>query len=227
MLPVADISPPHTSPVALETRLSSFTEGKTLSPMEAWSRSLLSQYSSKTTQPVPMHSSYVLLVDGQPVILVLKDESHPDTSQDTSTSQPVPIGDRLDLIKAQLDLSITQMAELFGVTRKSIYDWYEGKGQRSSTSNKMEVLIDALKKTTNEVDLRRLKFVWNIAVSGKSFREVFGDDQLHDTTLQNALEKKLNELSPRMVATAISTRKTTVQIGEAHLAEFDRRADFG
>lgn len=196
------------------------------SMLEDWGKGVSFTLSSiKGTQPsVP--NRFVLLVDDQPVTFTLTSDRHTSTLKDVATVQSVALAQRLDSIKDRLALSVTQMSELFGVTRKSIYDWYEGKGQRSATALRMEILIDALSSPPPEVDLRRLKAVWNIAVSGESFRDVFGNDKLDTAALLAALIEKLHELSPRMVATTAPLRQTAPQIGEAHLAEFDRRADF-
>lgn len=125
--------------------------------------------------------------------------------------------ERLNEIKDRLALSITQMAELFGVTRKSVYDWYDGAEPRFAVLNCMETLIDVLNSML-EIDLQRLKIVWNIPVSGQSFRSVFNDDKLES----NSLKEKINKLSPRLVKKVSAVPKTTIQLGEAHLAEFDR-----
>lgn len=144
----------------------------------------------------------------------------------TTAAQSILFIDQLNKIKARFALSITQMAELFGVTRKSVYDWYEGTEPRNSITERMEVLIDVLDTLSPETNLHRLKIVWNIPVSGESFISVFNDSNIKTTTFRKVLEKKLLELSPRMTTKKTLLREPTVQLGEAHLAEFDRRADF-
>ena len=144
-------------------------------------------------------------------------------------TQPAALTDRLNEIKGRLDLTITQMAELFGVTRKSVYDWYEGVEPRQIKTSRMETLIDVLIKASKdsiELDLKRLKIVWNIPIDGLSFREVFNDDKLDSTSLKSALFATLHELSPRMVKSTSSVHKTFAQIGSSHLIDIDRSADF-
>lgn len=196
--------------------------------LAGWGKSTSSSLSFiKTTQLSKIDRGYMLLVDGKPVFVVLNDDPQSETSQKTFNGQPVALAERLDLIKDRLALSITQLAELFGVTRKTVYDWYEGTEPRRTAVNRMEILIEVLNKASPEVDLTRLKAMWNVPVSGTSFRAVLGDDNLDADTLQKTLLEKLNELSTRMVATINPMRKTTSQFGEAQLAEFERRTDHG
>lgn len=177
-----------------------------------------------TTQLFITNRGYELLVNEQRVQVELCKDQITETLQKTSNIQLVA-AERLDLIKDRLALSITQLAELFGVTRKTVYDWYEGTEPRRNTVNRMEILIDVLNRASPGVDLARLKAVWNVPVSGTSFRSVIGDDNLDAGTLQKALLEKLNELSTRMVATTTPMRKTTSQFGEAQLAEFERQTE--
>ena len=178
-----------------------------------------------TTELSKTRNGYKLFVNDQHVQVELCKDQLTETSQKTSNLQIVAVAERLDLIKDRLALSITQLAELFGVTRKTVYDWYEGTEPRRNAVSRMEILIDVLNKASPEVDLTRLKAVWNVPVSGTSFRTVLGNDNLDAGTLQKVLFGKLNELSTRMVATTTPMRKTTSQFGEAQLAEFERRTD--
>jgi len=194
--------------------------------LSGWGKTILSSLNiTNTTQLLKTTHGYALLVDEQRVQVELSDDQPTETSQKASNIQLVAVAERLDLIKDHLALSITQLAELFGVTRKTVYDWYEGTEPRRNAVNRMEMLIEVLNRASPKVDLARLKAVWNIPVSGTSFRAVLGDDNLDADTLQKALLEKLNELSTRMVATTSPMRKTTSQFGEAQLAEFERRTD--
>lgn len=196
--------------------------------LSGWGKTILSSLNiANTTQLLKTNRGYELLVNEQRVQVQLCDDQPTETSQKASNIQLVAVAERLDLIKDHLALSITQLAELFGVTRKTVYDWYEGTEPRPKAVNRMEILIEVLNKASPEVDLARLKAVWNVPVSGTSFRAVLGDDNLNADTLQKALLEKLNELSTRMVATTSPMRKTASQFGEAQLAEFERRTDHG
>ena len=172
----------------------------------------------------------VMLVDGQRQQVVERKPSRLEAVSGEEILSSAMMAERLDKIKNQLALSITQMAELFSVTRKSVYDWYDGAEPRSDKLSRMEILNDVIAVTPATVDMRRLKSVWNVCVEGKSFLAVFSDDSLENTALEIALTKKLHELFPRMVTTtSLMARnpRSNVEIGSAHLAEFDRQADIG
>lgn len=179
-----------------------------------------------TTQLFKTNRGYDLLVNEQRVRVELNKGQYTEEAVQAPSLQLIIISERLDLIKDRLALSITQLAELFGVTRKTVYDWYEGTEPRRNAINRIETLIEALNRYS-ELDLTRLKSMWSIPVSGKSFRAVLNDENLDAETLQNTLAKKLDELSTRMVATTSTMQKTTSQLGDAQLAEFDRRTEHG
>jgi hypothetical protein len=188
-----------------------------------------SKNENATKPPGQKKTCVLVLVDGMPLIIAPAAEtaSHTKLTQENSNIPPVTFAESLDLIKDRLALSITQMSELFGVTRKAVYDWYEGAEPRAAMINRIETLIDIINTARPDIDLQRLKAVWNIPVSGRSFIMVFGDDSISIDTLRTTLVEKLDDLSPRMVKKTNSTQKTTSQFGESRLAEFDRRADFG
>lgn len=184
-----------------------------------------------TTQPSLKEPSFAIYSGGvlRKIVMValksVKQIEEPINTADMATTQTV-FPDHLNLIKDRFALSVTQIAELFGVTRKSVYDWYEGSEPRNNTAERMEVLINALRSTIPaETDLKRLKMVWNIPISGQSFISVFNGSILDIASFQKVLEKKILELSSHMIKKSNSTHETAVQLGKAHLAEFDRHAD--
>lgn len=172
-----------------------------------------------------------ILVNDNPLQFKIEqknEELHEKTAIETDiTKTTISHADRLDEIKSRLGLSITQLAELFGVTRKSIYDWYDGSVKpNTSNINKIEAVIeslDSLAVRNGAVDLQRLKVVWHIPINGQSFCSILNDDKLEIEKLVT----KLHELSPRMEKKASTLKKTTIQLGDAHLAEFSRETDFG
>jgi DNA-binding transcriptional regulator YiaG len=177
------------------------------------------------SSPFKQKPRLIIYIDDQP-LSITKNALPIEQPKDKIAAQTNISIDRLNLIRECFALSITQMAELFGVTRKSIYDWYEGVEPRPAMRSRMEILVDALGAVPAAVDLQRLKVVWNIPVSGQSFCAVFNNDNLDNDSLLTELKTKLHELSSRMVKKTNLPRKATTQLGEAHLAEFDRRADF-
>lgn len=179
------------------------------------------------TSPWEGNKYYTIYINENPVKIELPplDNQESELTKTISQENSITFVDRLGPIKEQLALSVTQLAELFGVTRKSIYDWYDGKEPRSSTEKRLEILTEALRTIPDNADLKRLKVVWNIPLSGKSFREVY-NNTLDDETLLNELQKKLAELSPKLIKKNKSRRKSTTTTGENHFIETDRHADF-
>lgn len=146
--------------------------------LAGWGKTILSSLKiDHTTQLLKTDSGYDLLVNEQRVRVELNKGQYTEEAVQASSLQPIIISERLDLIKDRLALSITQLAELFGVTRKTVYDWYEGTEPRRNTINRVETLIEALNRYS-ELDLTRLKTMWSIPVSGKSFRAVLNDENL-------------------------------------------------
>lgn len=170
---------------------------------------------------------YAILLDDDQLSIEISNEERttsPDKSIHDTSGEAVTFIDRLNPIREQLALSITQLAELLGVTRKSIYDWYEGSEPRSNTVTRMEILGEALQSVSNDVDLTRLKVVWNIPIAGDSFREVYNNADLND--LLEELTSKLHELKPNMIKKTTPIKKQMAQAGKALLAELDKHADF-
>lgn len=165
----------------------------------------------------------VWLVDG----MLIRNLSREVSDRDVSRVHSASVSERLDQIKDSLALSVTQMAELFGVTRKTIYDWYEGAEPRSTTMSRIEVLADVLREASAQIDIKRLKTVWSVPISGRSFHSIFNDDSMNLAVFRKALVAKLDELNTRMVAQTVAVHRSTAKIGSAHLAEFERGIDIG
>lgn len=187
---------------------------------------LLSLLRNQEATTPKQQRSLLILVDGSPLLISTKQDVEININDWAKTTQSLGHIERLDLIKDRLSLTITQMAELLGVTRKTVYDWYDGSEPRPTMLNRLEILIDAINSAPVDVDLRRLKTLWNIPISGKSFRAAFNDDNIDINTLRTALIEKLNELSTRMVEKSYSPYKSSAQYAESQVAEFDRRGDF-
>ncbi|MGE8100334.1 helix-turn-helix domain-containing protein [Pseudomonas fluorescens] len=129
--------------------------------------------------------------------------------------------DQLEAVQEKMKLSITQVAELFGVTRKTVYDWYEGKTTpRSAASNRLEILSEITNSKPKNFDIGRLKTVWNVPISGKSFLSVIQDENLNPVELREEASKKLAELGPRLAPTAANG--TAIYLGDAHTSDVDR-----
>ncbi len=178
---------------------------------------------NRYTQPSQNTKKIIILIDGQP--LLISEGIDENSALQTAAIKSDSFKEQLVEIKTNLTLSITQLAELFGVTRKTVYDWYEGTTPRYAITSRMNILVDVLKSLPSEVDLPRLKTVWNIPVSGKSFCSIFNGEALDELSFRTTIEEKLHELSPRMAKKMGYQRKTSVQLGKAHLAEFEKHID--
>jgi len=163
----------------------------------------------------------ILIVDGVIFGYDINKSEHSNLKS-AVTSNQISAAEQLDEIKNSLGLSVTQMAELFGVTRKTIYDWFEGVEPRANAMNRIDVMLDVLHETSQDVDIRKLRTVWSFIVSERSFLATFNDYNIDATTLRVALAEKLHELYPRLVKSSAAPSLSTTKIGNAHLAEFER-----
>lgn len=132
---------------------------------------------------------------------------------------------QLETIQSDLGLSITQLSQFFGVTRKSVYDWLDGTAPRSANSKRLDVIAAVISASDNASNLSRLKSVWLTSINGKSFMDVISDDALSDGEKISAALLKLDELAPRLGTQEKLKSKT--YLGNAHTTDFDRVADLG
>lgn len=171
-------------------------------------------------------SDVTVFVDDHPLIIVrtASNDAHIDVEAPLFSAPTTAL--RLDQIKERLGLTVTQMAELFGVTRKSIYDWYEGTPPRKQHEDRISILIEVLNDLSSTTNLQSLKNIWHMNIAGESFVGVLHDERLDYALLLDSLTKKINELSPFMATPRLSSRNAKGQIGMAQLSEFERARDF-
>ncbi len=186
--------------------------------LEEWGR-LRTSIGDRATQPQQGKRSYIVYVDGLSV------NSHIEKIQPLSLHSNFT--SKLNELKDSLNLSITQISDVFGVTRKSVYDWYEGAEPRSNITQRMEVLLDVLKAAPANVDLQRLKSVWHSKIAGNSFITILNSDGIDSNTLRAALLSKIHELYPRMASQNLQARPYAIKLGSSNIAEFDRSIDRG
>lgn len=141
------------------------------------------------------------------------------------TTADVTFKSQLEKTQADLGLSITQLSQFFGVTRKSVYDWLDGTAPRSSNGKRLDIINAVISANNSAFDLSRLKTVWLTSINGSSFMDVISDEALSDDKKIEAALNKLNELAPRLGTREKSARKT--YLGNAHTTDFDRVADLG
>ena len=137
---------------------------------------------------------------------------------------PLPFSDRLETVQKRLGLSITQVAELFGVTRKSVYDWFDGKSSpRTAAIQKAEALNDIINESPTDIDITRLKTVWNIPTDGESFLSVLRDDNISVDQLKEKALAKLVALGPRLGKADLTAGKVRQPLST--LIDIDRSID--
>jgi DNA-binding transcriptional regulator YiaG len=136
------------------------------------------------------------------------------------------VRDNLNTIKEDLSLSVTQMAELFNVTRKAVYDWYDGAAPRTASIVRINALVEVLAAAPAEADMKRLKSMWRVPVADRSFLAVLNDERLDITNLRQALSDKLHQLSPRLATPIGPSIRSSAALGKAHLTDLDRQGDF-
>jgi len=137
---------------------------------------------------------------------------------------PLPFSDRLETVQKRLGLSITQVAELFGVTRKSVYDWFDGKSSpRAAAIQKAEALNDIINEIPNGIDITRLKTVWNIPTDGESFLNVLKDESIPVYLLKEKALAKLVALGPRLGKADLPNGKVRQPLST--LVDIDRSID--
>jgi hypothetical protein len=145
---------------------------------------------------------------------------------DSTTS--VDFINKVNIIKTILNLTIHQLSELFNVSPKIIYDWYDGIIQPNILmEQRIEILIDVLNQLPSNTNPRRLKSIWKIPVSNKSFLKVFTTE--HIDVLYEKLTEKLTEMN-FWLSVSVPTKPIEITcksfLGNAHLAEYDRIMTF-
>lgn len=132
---------------------------------------------------------------------------------------------QIEKIQEELDLSITQIAQLFGVTRKTVYGWLDGTLPRANISNRMELINSLISERGTKLNLKRLKNVWLTAEGGRSFIDILSDESLDQVERLATAVTKLDELAPRLGQGVPKLGKT--YLGNAHASDIDRVADLG
>ncbi|VVO08450.1 helix-turn-helix domain-containing protein [Pseudomonas fluorescens] len=177
----------------------------------------------RATSTAPqMKQAAIFLIDGHPILLSTAHES--ETSEITQVEK-LGLAGQLNEIKEFLGLTVTQLAELFKVTRKTVYDWYDGADPRAGVSGRIETLNHLLQTVAPAIDMKRLKQVWNLPINGESFIDVVNSNgSQHE--LNSALDRKIHELAPRLVPPARKPLGITSASRTSDLGGIIRDADF-
>lgn len=167
----------------------------------------------------------IITVDGSPTELTRNIISVANTVTKEEKTAAISFKNQIESIQSELGLSITQLAQLFGVTRKSVYDWLDNAAPRANISNRMELISTLVRSNNSKLDLKRLKGVWLINLDGRSFLDVILDDALDYDSRMAAAIAKLDELAPRLGEGLPKLGKT--YLGNAHASDVERVADLG
>ncbi|WP_162874176.1 hypothetical protein [Pseudomonas viridiflava] len=139
-------------------------------------------------------------------------------------SAPLPFSARMESVQNKYNLSITQLAQLFSVTRKSVYDWMEDKSKpRAAIIEKTEILIDMANEAPPGIDLSRLKTVWSIPMDGQSFLDLLHDDRISTEALKDRALVKLEALGPKLGKGEISSKEVRHPLST--IIDIDRSID--
>lgn len=139
-----------------------------------------------------------------------------------STKAPTKVLDfkeSLEVLQDKLSLSVTQLADIFGVTRKSIYDWMDGADPRLNSKNKAQLLTDIV--NSSNIDLSKLKTVWNIPFSDVSFKSIIANEKLEYNEAKALAIKKIEEIYPRLESNPSTPTKSHF-IGNSHTSDIER-----
>jgi predicted DNA-binding protein YlxM (UPF0122 family) len=66
---------------------------------------------------------------------------------DTVASSPKTIGNQLGRWAIHLDFPVTKIAEALGVTRQTVYNWFEGKDVFVAYQNRVELLLTIMQSS--------------------------------------------------------------------------------
>lgn len=141
------------------------------------------------------------------------------------TTADISFKSQLEAVQEDLGLSITQLAQLFGVTRKAVYDWLDGSEPRANISSRMELISSLIRENNSNLNLKRLKGVWLTAVNGSSLIDILANEDLSAADRLAAAIAKVGDLAPRLGQENPKLGKT--YLGNAHANDIDRVADLG
>lgn len=127
-------------------------------------------------------------------------------------------------LKESLQIGVSGLADLFGVTRKTVYDWLEGiEPKRGRRGEKIASLRKVLEESTLGSKIQFLDQVWDqSSESGTTLFELIQSDDL-TVDLNGELRKVLEELKPALALCEESNKKGTGNdFGRAHIEDLGR-----
>lgn len=127
-------------------------------------------------------------------------------------------------IKDTLGIGISGLAELFGVTRKTVYDWLSTSHPKRAGH---ELKIKILQSVLAEFDLEKLfalKNFWDLSIENKpSFLSLTRSEIGHSETFRKNLCDVLTTLDPKLGEQKIRSQQSPKRnYGEAHVEDVIR-----
>lgn len=127
-------------------------------------------------------------------------------------------------IKDSLHLSMSDVAALFGVTRKAVYDWFDGTSKpRAHFSERMAAIRSTLQGACTSEQLGLLRQLWSAPLAGEESLAGILKSVDASTASKAKIKAALEELEPRM---AELTQRLQSQprhdLGRAHIEDLVR-----
>jgi len=151
-----------------------------------------------------------------------------DVSSSIGTSHPNAARnyiEELRWLKDSLSLGMSGLAELLGVTRKTVYDWFDGvEPKRDGRLAKITALRKALEAGIDIDSLILVKHVWNFPLAnGGTLRSILETGEEDAAKLQVKISGAFRELEKEIVALKQrNSRLSRNNFGYAHAEDLIR-----
>jgi hypothetical protein len=121
-------------------------------------------------------------------------------------------------LKDTLDIGVSGLAELFGVTRKTVYDWFDNSVPRRGGRMWKIALLRNILEEVDSSKLPLLRQVWDLPVGGEvSLLDVVRSGKDDAEEFRKNLRTALQRLEPTLESTkARNSRPSRRPYGEAH-----------
>lgn len=172
-------------------------------------------------QATNTHSgSYVSSKDKSPIHLIVGTRALKAViASDDAISNPPSWVQDLAWIKEHADVTVSRLADVFGVTRKAFYGWVEGAEPRKGGSLLRISALREILASLPSIAHRSAFFglIDDILGDGRSFREAF-QSPVDEPVYRDRLNGKLAELAP---ALDIAAKRINRSVGNSKSFEID------